>query len=181
MERRKFLFGVGSTAVGASALVGSGAYTSATVRDREVVVELTEDNNGALIEIEDRQGERQSNPYVTYDDEGKVVFNFENLNKDAYFEFDQVVRVRNNGQNTVDLWFEHDIPGLTFYRGSNPDNPVESQEQAARQGPGEGYTYGVKIDTAENGGQSGTVDIRAEDAGVDDSEDDDDNGGGPGL
>ncbi|QLD86568.1 hypothetical protein HWV23_12795 [Natronomonas halophila] len=50
MDRRKFLIAAGSTAVGTSALVGSGAFSSAQIRNREANVAVSADD-AALIQL----------------------------------------------------------------------------------------------------------------------------------
>ena len=47
MERRKFMIGIGSAAVGASALVGSSAFTSVSA-DRDLDIEVVNDNSAFL-------------------------------------------------------------------------------------------------------------------------------------
>ncbi|MXV60836.1 hypothetical protein GS429_01865 [Natronorubrum sp. JWXQ-INN-674] len=47
MERRKFLIGAGSTTIGASAIVGSGAFTS-TEMDRVASIEVADDPDALL-------------------------------------------------------------------------------------------------------------------------------------
>jgi hypothetical protein len=47
MDRRKFLIAAGGTAIGTSALVGSGAFSAATV-ERDVDIAVVSDENGLL-------------------------------------------------------------------------------------------------------------------------------------
>ena len=160
------MIGLGSTAAGSAALVGTGAFSEATVRNREVNIELASDQDG-LLEFHGVAGpHRESNPYVEFGG-NKVQFNFDGngdwdgLNEDSEFHFNSLFRIVNNGQAEVDVWFDHEIPGVTFYRSNNPDRDIESEVDAIAHPPGTSRSYGISIDTEENDGESGTVDIRA--------------------
>lgn len=48
MQRRKFLIGLGGTAIGGGALMGSGAFTTGTLEDRDVNIDVVHDAEGAL-------------------------------------------------------------------------------------------------------------------------------------
>lgn len=50
MDRRKFLIAAGGTAIGASALVGSGAFSAAQIRGRDANIEVNGDGD-ALIQL----------------------------------------------------------------------------------------------------------------------------------
>jgi hypothetical protein len=50
MDRRKFLIAAGSTAVGTSALVGSGAFSAAQIRGREANINVNADDE-ALVQL----------------------------------------------------------------------------------------------------------------------------------
>lgn len=62
MQRRKFLLGAASTAIGASAVVGSGAFTAAEVSNRDVAVTVTDDSESLLAL---RSGNNYDPAYVT--------------------------------------------------------------------------------------------------------------------
>lgn len=71
MERRKFLIGAGSAAVGSSALVGSGAVSSITA-DRDADLRIATDAN-AYLGLE----ANPDHPYVTQTGDGVITFNFD--------------------------------------------------------------------------------------------------------
>jgi len=48
MERRKFIIGAGALATGSSAAVGTGAFTSATLEDRSVAVDVADDADAQI-------------------------------------------------------------------------------------------------------------------------------------
>lgn len=48
MKRRKFLYGLGATTAGATALVGSGAFTTGMLDDREADIDVVNDSDGVM-------------------------------------------------------------------------------------------------------------------------------------
>jgi hypothetical protein len=146
MERRKFLIGAGSAAVGASALIGSGAFTSVSA-DRSVDVDVVSDSDAFLtIEPEDTsRASENSNGTVEIDfvsgndndDDGTR--EDAGLNPNARTAFRDVLRVENRGTNDIYLSAnDDDIDNLSgidrmsvfFYneadatpRNSNSGNP----------------------------------------------------------
>lgn len=104
MERRKFLLGAGSTALGASALVGSGAFSSVDA-DRGMTVEVVHDDNAYLRLVD-------SSAYSQYDGAGHLELDFGNngrgsgLNDEADSEFVDVFRIQNQGTKEVKTWID---------------------------------------------------------------------------
>lgn len=83
MERRKFLIGAGSTAIGASALVGSGAVSQMSSGPRDVAVEVVDDDE-AYIALQTRsdnpyEGQRNGN-FADIGDDGKLYLDFTSAN-----------------------------------------------------------------------------------------------------
>ena len=139
MERRKFMIGAGSTAIGASALVGSGAFSFVRA-DRDVTVNVANDANAYL-------GLVATSEYASTDG-GQLVLNFaggndqngNGLNADADSRFDDVFKITNQGTNDARISFHdtegavgYDSPGATWYYSAdggwednevNADNPV---------------------------------------------------------
>ena len=106
MERRKFILGAGSTAIGASAVIGSGAFTAAEV-ERDVEVEVVGDADAYLaIEEGEENGE-----YVVGDDIVGLDFTSDNptdaygegISDDSTYVFDDVLRVQNQGTQEVNF------------------------------------------------------------------------------
>ena len=69
MKRRNFLIGVGGTAIGGSALLGSGAF-SRVESHRDVAIQVANDANAYLgLKLLDTPN---SNNFVYYDDQGHL-------------------------------------------------------------------------------------------------------------
>ena len=147
MERRKFLIGMGGTAVGASALVGSGAFSFVRA-ERDITVDVVNDDQAYL-------GLVPESEYAALDD-GELILNFaggnddmdqngEGLNDNADSRFDDVFRIENNGTNDARISFHdtegevgYDSPAATWYYsedGGWEDNEVNADNPVI--GPGE--------------------------------------------
>lgn len=77
MQRRKFLLGAASTAIGASAVVGSGAFSAAVVEGREADINVSTDRNAliGLIPGSDYDGTVSSNR-VRQNADGQLLIDF---------------------------------------------------------------------------------------------------------
>jgi hypothetical protein len=93
MERRKFLIGAGSAAVGSSAIIGSGAFTSVQA-DRTVTVETTNDS-GAYLTLDIREDNNNSD-YATQEG-GTVSVALDQLNIDATTTAFDIFTIENQG------------------------------------------------------------------------------------
>ena len=104
MERRKFLIGAGGAAVGASALVGSGAFSSVNA-DRSMVVEV-EGDAGAYLRLD------PSSPYAAYNGDNLLELDFGDngrgtgINDNADSEFVDVFRIENQGSQEAKVWID---------------------------------------------------------------------------
>lgn len=73
----------------------------------------------------------------------------------------------NRGTQTVNIWFEHDLPGVTFYRFDPDSNSLDGPSNAKIGLAAGGHMkIGVEIDTTASGAGdvsslSGTVTIHA--------------------
>jgi len=92
MERRKFLLGAGSAAVGASAVIGSGAFTSVQA-DRTVTVETSADSDAYLRLAVDGN---ENGDYATQNG-GTISVNLDQLNIDATTEVFDIFTIQNRG------------------------------------------------------------------------------------
>jgi hypothetical protein len=92
VKRRKFLIGLGAVAAGSAAAVGTGAFSSATVPDRHVSVEIDDDANSqiALVPGDD--------PDVTIGGDGQLRLDLEGADGEG-------VNI-----NSVYTWGDHDSP-----------------------------------------------------------------------
>lgn len=134
------MIGVGSTAIGASALIGSGAFSFVRA-ERDITVEVADDGDAYL-------GLEGTSAYAEEDD-GQLALDFaggfddqngEGLNADADSRFDDVFKIKNNGTNDARISFHdeegevgYDSSGATWYYSEdggwednevNADNPV---------------------------------------------------------
>ncbi|WP_226481107.1 DUF1102 domain-containing protein [Natrinema amylolyticum] len=149
MERRKFLIGAGSTAIGASALVGTGAF-SGVVSERTASVEIAHDRNAylGLHEIPDSPNES----YVDYDslDHLRIQMDPDNPNDTGNGEStgpNQGVGVNSNSVTWFNDLFQicnqgkQEIGVYLFKVGDNADRVVFYNGD--REGPCHGTTLGV--------------------------------------
>ena len=115
MQRRNFLIGAAGTAIGGSALVGSGAFTSVEA-ERDFALAVAGDADAFLsIEVQDPE-----HAGVTDDDivelafdgeatgEGASGADGEGINKNATTRFDGVISIQNQGTEEVELFFVTD-------------------------------------------------------------------------
>ena len=162
MQRRNFLIGAAGTAIGGSALVGSGAFSSVEA-DRGVTVAVADDNDAYLgLEAvrddiisddgDDGQltldlGSQTTNEDAEHDGQG------EGFNREAITEIDGVFRITNQGTETVDLEIENDVDGLE----TTLQDPND-------RGPGDSTLVDIEVDTKDHSPQeaeNGTVVISA--------------------
>jgi hypothetical protein len=123
MERRKFLIGAGSAAIGSSALIGSGAFTSVQA-DRTVSIRAAGDANAflSISKAEDEGGNDYPNAqeYVEVDNStGEVSLDFTQsddtngsatgINRNAKSTFDNLLDITNNGTQDVVLSVKSDL------------------------------------------------------------------------
>ncbi|WP_152421099.1 hypothetical protein [Natronolimnohabitans innermongolicus] len=176
MERRKFLFGAGSTVIGASALVGSGAFSSVNA-ERSVDVETTADSSANLAFYANEEYEGDEGEYVTEDKIETIAFSFEDVNRNAVTKYEDLFVVKNNGTQSVQLRVANDPgePGEDPIWGSGvgTDGPMDIKhpeggsmvggnfqqtraEGSIELGPGEKLVLTVELDTREFGTDSWT-------------------------
>ncbi|QKY20962.1 DUF1102 domain-containing protein [Halolamina sp. CBA1230] len=171
MDRRKFIAGLGSLTAAGAAGIGTGAFTSVSA-DRTVSVSVADDSS-AFLTLKQHVGGRPNQVFSSYED-GQLVLDFDEtdvggggVNQDAVTEFANVFKLENHGTQAVNVWFEHDIPGVTFYRFDPDSNSLDSPSNAKiGLGTGAHMKIGVEVDTTASGAGdvdslSGTVTIHA--------------------
>ena len=186
MERRKFVIGLGALAAGGSAAIGSGAFTSASTGDRSVEVNVASDSS-AFLQIYPSEGPNGN--YAEENGDGELELNFDEdatgqftgdgVNPGSEYTFDDVFRINNAGTQEVDVWVEHDIDGVSFYFGGDPDQSIEFDDwdglfddpESLNASAG-GLEIGVEIiaddlDTEDLGDVEGSVTVAAGPAGGD--------------
>ncbi|WP_254861924.1 DUF1102 domain-containing protein [Halovivax gelatinilyticus] len=116
MQRRNFLVGIGGTAIGASALVGSGAF-SRVESDRAVNIEVAPDDEAylGLVPLDNAN----SNNYVELDDNGHLEIDIadqpigDGVNSNSRTEFEGMFDICNNGKDTATITV--DVTDLEFH------------------------------------------------------------------
>jgi hypothetical protein len=153
MKRRNFVLGVGATATGGSALLGTGAFTSVEA-ERDVAVDVAGDDEaflrlGPCTDADDDP--RPNGDYVVQenglfgislsDDNSDV--SGDGVNSEALSRFHNVFEVCNQGTQSVCVDFAVDVPvipngadvpdrydfedgdlAVIFYRGDDPSDPI---------------------------------------------------------
>jgi hypothetical protein len=142
MQRRNLLIGMGSLTVGGAAAVGTGAFTSVEA-DRSVNVAVADDAN-AYLGLDDID----SSPNSQYIDTGgdQIVLKLDStdnsgsgFNADAETRIDDLIRVSNQGTQTINVW-------VTLDDGNDSDEDTFDDDTL--------YFYpGDATDTALNNGQ----------------------------
>jgi hypothetical protein len=132
MKRRTLLAGVGSLA--ATGAVGTGAFTSVSA-DRTVSVSVADDSS-AFLTLKQHVGGRPNQVFSSHED-GQLVLDFdetaaggEGVNRGAVTAFANVFKLENHGTQAVNVWFEHDLPGVTFYRFDPDSNSLDGPANA---------------------------------------------------
>lgn len=156
MKRRKLIASIGSLAAAGAAGIGTGAFTSVEA-DRNVSVELANDAEAFLM-FDPGLKSSTNDTFASYED-GLLVLDFDEtevggqgVNHAAVSQFDQVFKLVNHGTQRVNIWFEHDLPGVTFYRFDPDSNSLDGPENAKiGLAVGAHMKIGVEIDTTVSG------------------------------
>jgi hypothetical protein len=171
MQRRKFIVGLGSLAAGGAAAMGTGAFTSVSA-NRQVAVQVEEDA-AAYLGVDTGLKSSTNDVHATTNGSGELILDFDEnnnggsgVNRDAVTTFDQVFKLLNRNGQPINVWFEHDIEPLTFYRFDPDDNPLGGSDDAKLGLQSGGHMkIGVEVDTRGETTYediSGTVTIRAD-------------------
>ena len=164
MDRRKFLTGVGSTAIGGSALLGSGAF-SRVESQRAVTIAVAEDPDAylGLDECNTLHGDN----YVSLDEKGHLVVDIsenpnggEGVNSNSRTYFDNVFEICNQGKESVCVWIYRSEnwpeveegeyagePRVDFYLGDDEQESILGTENAVELAVGECSCIGIRTST----------------------------------
>ena len=169
MERRKFLVGMGGTAVGASALIGSGAF-SRVESQRAMRIAVAEDSD-AYLGLKQGSSESADN-YVEEDENGHLEVDIgenpnegEGVNSNSLTFFDNMIEVCNQGKEDAHVYvdFEADHGAIDFYtgeaQGSQGDEGITlggTADDPLAVDVGECREVGIRVDTGK--GDADTVD-----------------------
>jgi hypothetical protein len=122
MKRRTILVGLGSASVGASALVGSGAFSAARIR-RDASIDVVPDSD-ALIGLgpcRGPQGQPTSNGVYVVEENGEFAlqisddndaFDGDGVNVESIYWFDSVFEICNQSGHPVCVDFRIDVPPI---------------------------------------------------------------------
>ena len=152
MKRRNVLIGM-SGVVGGGAILGTGAFSTASAR-REMEVTVADDTEG-LIAL--RPG-KESGAFV--DDEGDAIrIDFgsdevpgEGANVDTEFTFDDLLEVRNQGTQSVFVWTAIEADAFDddqLYLYQEDSDTALSDANAVEVAVGEAVSLGVFLDTTD--------------------------------
>ena len=149
MERRKFLIGAGSAAVGTSALVGSGAFTSVSA-ERTAKINVAGDSS-SLLGLDASSGKNSA--YATQTSSGEVLVELDNsdnvysdadgVNPDALTKIFETFEIKNNGTQNVAVWV--------------PPESVTPSSVGAADGDYSGFYIDPQLSNRPNGGFEGPV------------------------
>ena len=134
MERRKFLLGVGGTAIGGSALLGTGAF-SRVESQRKVTIQVAHDSD-AYLGLKDLNTPNSEN-FVDYDDDGHIeidigdfgdeTYEYETgvgVNSDSFTWFDGMFEICNQGKADItELYYElpEGVPENNYFDSPEKD------------------------------------------------------------
>lgn len=126
-----------------------------------VITDTAGGADGNSIELAPSTG--PNGEYATVSD-GEIGLDFEKLNDRAITRADNVFTISVSGDDLERLWIENDVPGLTFYRGSDPSATI-SESRPLTPSAGSMTSVGVEIDTHEavSGTETFTVVAQYED------------------
>ncbi len=103
MKRRNFLIGVGGTALGGSALLGSGAF-SRVESHRQVAIQVANDANAYLgLKLLDTPN---SNNFADYDEDGHLFIDIGDFGADGEYDYETGTGVNSDSYTWFDGMFE---------------------------------------------------------------------------
>jgi len=168
MKRRKFLIGTGGTAIGGSALLGSGAF-SQIESQRRVKVQVAKDPDAYL--GLDGCPDSPNSSYTEIDDNGHLAIEMspdnptegggEGVNSDSQTRFHRVFEICNQGKQEVCVWI-HDkddwprVPEnykaagdrrVDFYLENDPQQSIIGRDNSVILDVGECLCIGIEVNT----------------------------------
>lgn len=133
MDRRKFLLGISGTAIGGSALLGSGAF-SRVESQRAVDIQIAHDRDAYLGLIRNEDSPNAS--YVDYDEKGHLYIQMDEdnptdaggqgVNSNSLTFFDDLFTIRNQGKQPATVCI--DTTGLEINGENTGEEPEDNAE-----------------------------------------------------
>lgn len=114
---------------------GAPSAQSPTADDLEL--SATSAHNGAYTTTDGDQLQLQ----IGYGERG--------LNDEAITTIDSLFELTYTGSGSATVWLEAPVSGVQFYRGSNPEQPIDSEETIT-MASGEAVRVGILLDTTES-------------------------------
>ena len=162
MNRRRLLVGLTGITVGASTLIGSGAFTSVEA-DREITVEVADDPDAFLgLDACGVPSETPNDKYVSIEDslltitlssKSPTAAGGEGVNADARTAANNVFQVENRGTNSIEFFFQFDAattedgePAVQIYNDGNPDWVID-ENSTTNIRPGDAQCVGIEVNT----------------------------------
>ena len=166
MDRRKFLLGVGGTAIGGGALIGSGAFTRIESQ-RRVKIEVAKDPDAYL--GLDGCPDSPNRSYTNIDGSGHLKIDMspdnatdaggKGVNSDSFTYFDDVFQICNQGKQKVGVWIDEfdtleldeayaeDYDAVDFYLNGDDEDSLVGSDNAFPLGVGECICVGIRTVT----------------------------------
>lgn len=163
MKRRKFLVGLGSIAAGGAAVMGSGAFESASLNDRDVQATVVNDNQ-ALLRLDPTVSQ-----HATLSG-GELLVSLQDLNQNANYTFGQLIRIHNNGDDPVDISISVDstldsaVNAIPATGGPGVGDSPNLRSTSVTLGPGDYVDVGAEVVTTSGLGtfSTGTFTVNAD-------------------
>ncbi|GAB6860294.1 hypothetical protein ACFR97_12495 [Haloplanus litoreus] len=170
MNRRRLLQSIGLLAGGSAFSVGSGAFTS-TSAQRTVDIAVADDEDAYL--AMNPSSDSDYGRAAEFGD-GQVIFSIPGFNEstpgdtrgegvgpDSVYTFGELLTIRNQGDNTVEVWSKPGnlvpaIDHLSLIDSGEDGTVLDQQSNAVVLTPGESFEAGLFIDT---GSDLGSFDV----------------------
>ena len=161
------MLGVGGSALGGSALIGSGAFTRIESQ-RRVKIEVAEDPHAYL--GLDGCPDSPNSSYTRLDEQGHLEVEMSpknptdgggtGINSDSFSHFDDVFQICNQGKDDVCVWIDAEVAEgieldpeyddeqvVDFYLDGDPDRSIVGEENAVFLRVGECICVGIRTVT----------------------------------
>ena len=146
MRRRTFLLGVGSTAIGVGTLVGSGAFSSATM-EREAKINVVDDSAGVLSLIDTTESD-----VVHQTEGGELAIDFNQngaggVNVNAEYQIGEIVDAEFSSDEVLDDGSPQTSPAFEIHNRDTVAHELEV-EYEFEDGAGDSMLY-VQLENAD--------------------------------
>ncbi|PSP72966.1 hypothetical protein BRC86_10855 [Halobacteriales archaeon QS_3_64_16] len=119
--------------------MGTGAVEQMDSGDRQVVLATAQDNNAYYELVPSR--------YSEIDGDGKLAIVLDRLNPSSTSTLDDVYRIRNSRDQSMDVWVTDDTDAIT-HRRTNDNSSIEESGNSVSVGSGSELTVAVTVDAS---------------------------------